>query len=131
MLMIMIITDELRVHFQTTVVYILPFLHQASTAYNIAPVNTETTIIPNTPNPALLTCGTTSPAAAPALPLAPAPAVPLLLAPVPLAVELAPPVGVPVAVAVLLLLQKISRGAIPLSMKQLCRSDTDCWTDRQ
>ena len=100
-------------------------------AYNMAPARTETTIIPITPNPALLTCGTTSPAAAPALPLAPALAVPLLLPLVPLAVELAPPVGVPVAVAVLLLLQKISPGVMPLLIKQLCRSDTLCWTDRQ
>jgi hypothetical protein len=96
--------------------------------YSIAPANTETTIIATNPTPALLTCGTTSPAAAPTLPLAPAP-VPLAL--IPLAVELAPPVGVPVAVAVLFPLQKIVPGLMPFSMKQFCSSDTLCCTLRQ
>lgn len=70
----------------------------------------ETTIVPNNPSPALLTCGTTTPAAAPALPLAAGLPVPLALPlePLePLAVELAPPVGDPVAVALFVPLQKM------------------------
>jgi hypothetical protein len=103
-----------------------------SNPYNIAPAKADTRIIPSIPNPALLTpMGTTTPAAAPALPLAPGLLVPLLPPFVPLGVELAFPLGVDVAVAVLLLLQKMVPGAIPLSMKQVCRSETDCWTDRQ
>lgn len=108
--------------------------------YNMAPAKVDATIMPNRPNPALLTCGTTRPAAAPGLPLAPAPlpvplalplARPLAPALVALAVELAPLVGVPVAVAVLLLLHIMLAGLIPLPMKQTLRSLTDCWTDKQ
>lgn len=113
------------------VVNMLIFLLLTTSLYNIAPANTDTMIIPNTPKPALLTCGTTTPDAAPALPLAPALPVPPAPPLVPLAVELAPPVGVPVAVAVLFPLQKIVPGLIPFSIKQFCKSDTDCWTLRQ
>ncbi len=75
--------------------------------YNIAPAKIATTNVPSKPNPVLLTCGVTRPAAAPALSLAAALPVPLALSSVPLAVELAPPVGVPVAVAAFVPLQKM------------------------
>lgn len=102
------------------------------TSHNIAPAKMDTITVPNRPNPALLTCGTTIPAAAPALPLAAGLPVPLALAlePLellaPLAVELAPPVGDPVAVALFVPLQKMICGGTPFSMKQPWRSATDC-----
>lgn len=76
-------------------------------SHNIAPAKTATITVPKKPNPALLTCGVTTPAAAPALSLVAALPVPLALPSVSLAVELAPPVGVPVAVAEFVPLQKM------------------------